>query len=238
MLIIPPYIEAAGVRGMSPTFKTDLMSLNLLADVEISSVDTRTGKSSEQAKLAFSAAVTEWIAWRLDGVVDVSDLLNFAEGLWAAVIDYRYFNEVDHPTPKNKEGGLDHVIFRTWQDANSFIRLCPRGQGRSENCVLLAVLARHVLPKPKQEIFKNWLAVVLERIKTYWAMDLSTKGAEARQGPPVPRAAFDPSLEYTPSMDKKLLGDFVASLDPKTNPYLRSPEEMKKAGFPGTPYKL
>lgn len=237
MLIIPPYIEAAGVRGTSPTFKTDLMSLNLLADVEVPSVDTRTRKSSEQAKLAFSAATTEWVAWRLDGVVDVSDLLNFAEGLWAAVIDYRYFREVEHSAPKSS-GGLDHVIFRTWQDANSFIRLCPRGQGNSKDCVLLAVLARHVLPKSKQEIFKNWLAVVLDRIKTYWAMDLSTKGAEARQGPPVPRVAFDPSLEYMPSMDKKLLGDFLASLDPKTNPYLRSPEEMKKAGFPGTPYKL
>lgn len=133
---------------------------------------------------------------------------------------------------------MEQLLHMTWQTANGLLRLCPEGAGRADHCVRLVVFARHVLPKSRHTVLKDWTAAILERIRTHWPMDPKILDENERQGPPVPRAAFDPSVPYDPTMDEKLLREFLASLDPKENPYLRSPAEMKKAGFPGTPYQL
>jgi len=237
MLTVPAHIDALGVRGAQPDFKSDRTTLGGLADVEVPIVYAAAAGASERAKLAFGAATAEWIAWRLDGAADVGDLLQFLEGLWAAVIDYRYFQEVKHAAPENG-GDLDHLLFKVWQTANALARLCPRGKGKPMDCVALSVLARHVLPRPAQPALKDWLArVTTDLLPAHWPMDEEIKDAAARQGPPVPREAFDPAFAYDPARDRELLDAFLRGLDPAKNPYLRPAAEMKAAGFPGEPYR-
>src|SRR5450432_2962623 len=105
MLQIPSYIESVGVRGSKPEFKASLSIIDELLDTNVPLVDLAMDDAPERAKLAFGAAVTEWIAWRLDGVTDVTDLLNFAEAMWVANIDYRYAHEIPHEPPENTRGG-------------------------------------------------------------------------------------------------------------------------------------
>ena len=57
-------------------------------------------------------------------------------------------------------------------------------------------------------------------------------------GRPLPLEAFDPELDYRPERDAELLDAFLRGLDHTKNPFLRSPEAMKAAGFSGTPYRF
>ncbi len=57
-----------------------------------------------------------------------------------------------------------------------------------------------------------------------------------RPGLFVPREVFEPEFNFEPGETEHLIQEFIKNLD-RENPFLRSPEEMLKLGFKGTPYK-
>ena len=63
-------------------------------------------------------------------------------------------------------------------------------------------------------------------------------GAYPKPGLPVPRELLDPKMTVKPQTVGKLLERYLKGLDYKKNPCLRSPAEMRKAGFKGKPYTL
>jgi hypothetical protein len=111
------------------------------------------------------------------------------------------------------------------------VRLIKKKQFATPECVSLAFLTLHVVPDPKP--FKDWRRFAIGRLATLYPLD-----KENRLGPPVPREALDPELDYKPEMAPQLLSKFLQSLDPSTNPYLRPATEMIADGFDGTPYSL
>ncbi len=54
----------------------------------------------------------------------------------------------------------------------------------------------------------------------------------------MPREALDPDFDFKPEMAPALFGAFLKRLDYKANPFLRTPEEMRKLFFEGVPYEL
>jgi hypothetical protein len=238
MLTMPSYIERLGLRGTKPQFKARPIDITQLFDAEVPMVETRTRKTTERVKLAFGAAAAEWVVWRLDGITDVIDILQFIEAIWAAIIDYRYAREIPHKKPAD-EDPLRYILFVTWRDVNALFLRCQEGDGNPDDCVQLSLLARHVLPKKHHGALKDWLTVILqERVKTLWPMDPDIEDPVIRQGSPVPREVFNPDFDFDPGRSTDLLQAFLEGLDYTANPYLRSPEEMKQLGFPGTPYKV
>jgi hypothetical protein len=235
MLTIPNYIEALEMRDTEPRFKADSATVAKLFDIEVPVVWNWMVEATERAKLGFAAATAEWVAWRLHGTTDVSDLLHFIEALWAAVIDYRYTQEIRHEAPEDKNA-IGIVLFLTWREANAVYRGCQEGRGNANDCVRLSLLARHVLPKKHQDALKKWLTVILrERVAKLYQID---EDPHNPQGFPVPREAFNPNFDFDPNKTNDLLKAFLENVDHTTNPYLRSPEEMKKLHFEGTPYRL
>lgn len=231
MLHIPSYIEAADIRGNKIEFQASLSKIDIMFETEVPLVDDAIDLAPERARLAFGAAVTEWIAWRLDGVTDVTDLLHFAEAMWVANVDYRYAHEIPHAPPANTRGG-EYVAYRAWQDLNALFRLCPKGKGKASSCVELTLLARFVLAKAKQTALQDWIKfAVKERVSKFWQLKSSGDDAEREQGAPIPREAFDPSVKFAPAKAGNYIRDFLSSVDPSANPYLRSPSELKKLGI-------
>jgi hypothetical protein len=90
---------------------------------------------------------------------------------------------------------------------------------------------------PKRDAYKEWRRFVIRRLTKFYPLTEETADEEAL-GPPVPRAALDPSFDYRPELARDLLANFLRSCDPGKNPYLRSPKEMLDAGFEGVPYAL
>ncbi len=108
-----------------------------------------------------------------------------------------------------------------------------------------ANLARNVLPKDKKRLITAWLKKVSPRLKKLYPLigwDRELTGAARRKmlptwhGPPVPREALDPNIDYTHDMADDCLARFLEGLDHKNNPFLHSPKHMIDAGFEGTPY--
>ena len=190
----------------------------------------------DRAKVAFSAGLSEWIAFRLSAHTDVSDTLCLIESLWAAAIDYRYARDIepdeDYSTPAL--AALSHVK----EDATATLRLCRDNRGSSIGAEGLAVLARHVTPKAKARKLNAWLTMLLGRLEEHYPLLDKKDRSSARMGPIVPREVIDPDREFDPSEATHLVQTFVRGLDPGKNRYLHSAQEMKELGFEGSPYFL
>jgi hypothetical protein len=237
MLHIPSYIEAAGVRGSKIEFQASLSTIDIMYETSVPLVDRALDQAPQRARLAFAAAVSEWIAWRLDGVSDVTDLLHFAEAMWVANVDYRYAKEISHDPPANTRGG-EYVAYRTWEKLNALFLLCPKGKGKSRACVQLTLLARFVLPKSKHAALQGWIKFAIgERVSKFWQLKSSSDESKREQGSPLPREAFDPAVKFVPAKANDYLREFLASVDPGANPYLRKPAELKKLGI-SKPYTI
>jgi hypothetical protein len=54
----------------------------------------------------------------------------------------------------------------------------------------------------------------------------------------VPKEFFQSDFAWRDGIAQESLDHFVKTLEPGTNPYLRSPDDMRAAGFTGLPYGL
>jgi hypothetical protein len=80
--------------------------------------------------------------------------------------------------------------------------------------------------------FAPWLSESLRRCDEH----CHDTGVPIEQQPPVPKEFFEPDFVWHDGIAKESLARFVRTLDPDSNPYLRSPEDMLAAGFKGLPY--
>lgn len=232
------YIEALNICGLPVDFEGDMPTLDLLFDQNVSIVDDWMDDATERSKIAFAAAVVEWIAWRLDGLVGDDALHELARALWAAMVDIRYWKGVHREQP-NPGGPLDWISYATWQEAEALMRLSREGKGSPENVVDLVLLARHVLPKSARSTFKQWLLVVLDkRIGVHWQLDGDPRSRAARLGALVSREALDPTRPLDEAAMPAQVKALLRKVDWRQNRYLRSPEELRALGYVGTPYAL
>lgn len=62
--------------------------------------------------------------------------------------------------------------------------------------------------------------------------------ASRHRGNALPPEVLDPGIDIDPARCWPLVERFLSQLDWTRNPFLRSPQEMRKIGFTGTPYTL
>jgi hypothetical protein len=152
--------------------------------------------------------------------------------LWAGVIDQRYATGWEWPEGHDLSGPVDAALTETNGLLAEIFRLfCIQENGITVQAVYLSFLARHVIPT--KAVFDSWLKLVLERLTGHYPR---LEGEEI--GSPPPRESLDPGFDFRPDMDQQLLGRFLRGLDYTQNPYLRSPEQMLRLGFEGTPYTI
>lgn len=101
------------------------------------------------------------------------------------------------------------------------------------------MLAHRAAPHTKG--FDAWVSHIIRRTASVFprsaSYDETTEVYDASHEKPVPRQFFDLSFQYSDAAVDDALRDFLKSLNPGANLYLRTPHEMRAAGFPGTPYQ-
>jgi hypothetical protein len=188
---------------------------------------------SRSATLAIGIAFTEWTVWRLRPYSDFEAPLHVVEAAWAATIDIRYYKIPTIAQFQERKGPIDGVLRAAKDLIEQLLRAfnTPSKQNVPGETVYPYFLARHVMPDKKP--FDAWLKATLQRSQHLYPFN-----EHDITGPPVPRQAMDPTLNFTTEQTPQLLADYLQNLDPTTNPYLRTPDELLATGFNGTPYRL
>lgn len=191
----------------------------------------RIAKISDRGQLVLSCGFAEWIGWRLKKFSDDPMLFNKIEAVYTGIIDWRYLSTRKLPNRQDWKGPSRGPLWAAAELLNRLIDLTKRKQFASPESVCISFLVLHIIPDPKP--FKDWRRFAIQRLSTLYPLDM-----ENVLGLPVPRESLDPDLNYKPGQESELLGNFLSNLDPTTNPFLCTSEEMFEAGFEGTPYMI
>jgi hypothetical protein len=221
----PAYVKAAGVMGAPAKYEWNSDLAMDLDDVENDRLYDAINETSFRAKMAIAAALTEWIAWRLHGHVDITEALQRVEAAWASVIDPKYTKSLDFQgsadddTERVKgplEAALSHLGDAHEEYVHGSIYL-------AEPVMKLAMLARHLAPDKKR--FDAWLSETLRRTaKTFprgVQYDEDSERYDASAETPVARDFFEPGSKYSDAANQKAIRQFLENAQAKKNPYLR-----------------
>lgn len=243
---IPAYIESSKIVGSPIDYKWDAEIAADLMECENKKLQTAVEKSTFKAGFAIGIAITEWIIWRFEGHAELGDAHNRIEAAWAGVIDPAYVNSLEKELPEDEDiddkeivgAPLVATLYKLGEIFSDYTTL---NETAPERIVTQAMLARQLIPAKKA--FEQWLSASLRRAAEVFPMELShynsdTEEYDATYEKPVPRGFFELNSVWTDNASKKALNEFLKSLNPKQNPYLRSAAEMKSSGFKGTPYAL
>ena len=196
-----------------------------------------------RAKLAVAIGMYEWIIFRFRGLIDDPLPFDLAEGAWCANVDRAYMEYLE----LTRRDWLGPVRGPIWCAATWLLPAIYFSDDEPEEwksgVEYLSRLALHVVPEPV--LFEQWLNVTLERLVSFYSLPPPDRfeaffgeREEERRGPLVAREALDPAFGYRPEQAEPLVAAFLASVDYNTNRLLRSPAEMVKCDFTGTPYRL
>lgn len=196
-----------------------------------------------KGRAALGLACIEWVAWRLQGLTDIDDLLARLEAAWASTAAVPYagdldYNSVsnDHGNPGDPDGPRQDALLRI-QDLHFVFK-----KGRQQMVMAAgkcAVLANHVLPRDCG--FEPWLQRVLPALAAIAPagppLDRKIKVVDHSAEAPVPRAWFEsPTVPADPVAGRAAWDAFLRGLDPAANPYLVPAATLRAEGFPGEPY--
>ncbi len=123
---------------------------------------------------------------------------------------------------------------------------------RSESTATLISVTKQTMPEKQKKTFLSWVDFAVKTaakldpaprksrpdVDDFDSEEEFLKALRPYFGKALPREAFDPDSGYKPGQREECLARFLAGLDWKANPFLRSPDEMKRLGFKGTPYKI
>lgn len=207
-------------------------------------------KTSYKAQMAIGTALAEWLLWRFEDMADLTLGRHAVEACWATVIDLHYAKPLGFE-PKNVpklssladvDGPLRIGLSVLREMRGRYLKGKP---SLAASVMKLALLDQHVIPARKE--FEAWLTSTLERTAKAMPGGPPPAAADAdedpaydpRAGTPIAREFFfDPEWKLTKEANQAALSAFLASLDPATNPFLRTPEELRAEGFTGEPYRL
>jgi len=191
-----------------------------------------------KAKMSLGVAVAEWIVWRFTGHADLTDAINRIEAAWASAVNPVYARDLSARMPHHDdpiEGALEMALAVLGQ---TNARYRKGSIYLAEPVVKLATLAVHIMPD--KDVFQDWLSSAVRALAQAFPRatdyDRASGVYDASHEKPVPQEFFDPSFRYDDNAAAAAIRQFLQSLDPQRNPYLRSADEMRAAGFTGTPY--
>ncbi len=238
-----PSLKAANVQDRVVRYAWD--DWKSIAVIEEPSEDfvTRLERLSQRAVLAFECGTAEWIVYRFGALDNDSAPWQFLEGAWAMTINSRYCGYGKGPGWQSyAENGWDGPIRRPIKNALDGLETDIR-QLTSEyhtdpsfGAAVTAALASYIMTDPKP--YLTWSDQVLRRFESLYLRDPTDQ-----LGDPIPRQALDPNPEFEVPKSERLLNEFLAGLDFRTNPFLSTPDGMLKhfdgeADFIGTPYRF
>jgi len=239
---IPHYITNQGQPSPVLDYVWDSTRGSLDFQYDAENLIDKMESATIRAKISLCIGVYEWVIWRYHRLSDDLRPFQIAEAAWCGNIKSAYIvaYELDH----DEFCPVSGILFDAMVSIGTVLNYTaedPR-EWRNELAYLVA-MAMHVLPDTKP--FENWLETITDRLLILYPApiddpyeDIFNDHEEERRGPIVAREALDPSFDYHPEQAPMLLEQFLRGVDYTKNPFLRSPEELIKAGFCGTPYTI
>jgi hypothetical protein len=232
---IPSYIQEAGIVDTPLTGEwNDDQHPNDWA-VEAPALQERISKICDRGIVALCAGIAEWAAWRLSPHTDDRMLFQYIEAVRAGIVDWSYLDPERSPMLtidlKDWTGPVRRSLAVATLRLGKAVDQSIREEDVTSEPVFEANLVERIIPD--RAPFRKWRDAAIVRLKEFDPM-----GPEPRTGRPVPREVLDPNNKVKAEDGDKILDQYLKGLDYTSNPYLRSPDEMRKAGFKGTPYKL
>lgn len=187
---------------------------------------------SVRAAYGLGVACSEWVAARVTGHVDTADALLRIEAAWAASVDRRYANLPEPPpSPPSAPKHFVSPLRLSMILLSTAVELYQGpGEGVRSNTQGLAMLVEHIAGR--HPAFAAWLTESFRRAHQHFP----SSDVEVEQQPAVPKEFYEPDFVWRDGIAQESWDRFLKTLDPSRNPYLRSADEMRAAGFPGLPY--
>jgi hypothetical protein len=252
---IPSYIEKAGIVGVPLDFVWHGAQAHIGPVETVNKMFNLIGYKTTCGMLTQAAGIISWGAWRLQGHTNVTVLLQMVEASFAFQVHPHYVDPDGAPTRKPRdqppaESAAAKLQVLLWEGLDAE-RYWQSYYQPHDSAFHSAYLVRHIMPKNKQKVFSKWLEGMLARIKQVAPKpdELPVEDEEALSpeeraayyarhwGQALPPQVLDLEFDYQPGKRDELVDRFLRALDWKANPFLRSPDEMKKLGFQGTPYQ-
>ena len=254
MRVPPSYIANSGVLDAPPKFPWEGKGMHY-GPSQGTKLHASLGKLTTRGISTVAALTLEWVLWRFHTAIDLERFLHYVDSTLAWEIDLRYRDpsslkgSIPKDTPTNQ--ALGDAVWMVRQVTDDDYWEYPTVD--TPTTATLVSITKQVLPAKPKAAFLAWLdgavstAAKLDpgpRKSRPVIGDFGGDRDELRAalrpyfGQPLPREALDPEAGYKPVQRDELLSRLLAGLDLKKNPFLRSPDDMKKLGFTGTPYKL
>lgn len=232
---LPAYLTALNLSALPVDYPWDNTISNRFwasNDEDNPQLARALGLINVRASWALGVACSEWVAARVDGHVDTVDALLRIEAAWAAAADRRYAN-LPRPAPNPPSApiefaGPQRLAMRFLTNGLELYQ--GAGKGVRSGTQALAMLVEYIAGR--QPAFSPWLTESLRRAHLHFPQ----VDVPVEQEPAVPKELYEPAFVWRDGIAQVSLDRFVSTLDPSRNPYLRSPDEMRAAGFPGLPY--
>lgn len=201
--------------------------------------------SSYRLKMALGSLLAELIVRRLSPFCDTKDAIDRVNASWTAVVDTRYITtlEIDYAKGagyNNREPVLGVLL--NCLLLLEYLYLCSKQSDIyiASNVCKLAWLAKHIAINKKE--FESWLSQTLARSAKVFPRnaeyDQETEEYDYSHEIPVSPFFFSPDQDFQPDTNAEQINNFLSSLNPDKNAYLKSPEDMLSEGFMGTPYQF
>jgi hypothetical protein len=254
MLKPPGYIQESGLLEAPPEFSWKGKGQHF-GPSEGTKVHAELKKLATCGIVTLTALTAEWLMYRLRASIDLERSLHYVDATLAWELDRRYRNEIplQDGKPSNKpahQALADAVwLLRFVADDDYHVK---RPDSNVNHAASVVNITKHVLPTRPKKAFTEWFQWAAARaakldplpkgkkpVYTQFADNEEFyKAVRHYFGNPLPREALDPQSGFAPEERRARLSALLGRLDYRKNPFLRSPQEMQKLGFVGTPYEL
>lgn len=211
---------------------------------------------TSSALLALTAGSMLWAHERLRKQADTGTLLALSEAIFCYQVSPLYLNPIEKyrfiPTTDGMalpEGAAAIYPWIFFQKFFTFPKLWPIYPTIIDTAQAI-YLTRYIMPERSRE-YRKWveaatrkLALVahlpdprLEPIPPGSPPEVFEAESKRVIGRPLSPWALNPDETFEAARNSDEIGQLLASADPSKNPFLRSPEELRSAGFAGPPYR-
>lgn len=186
----------------------------------------RFSRLTGRANIALALAVCEWIAARLRPLSGDTDLDDYLESGWAALIDVNYSQGVELPFEEWAGPVLAPQLIAIGIINDAFFESDDDPEMEWRSCYAIN-LARYVLPPDTR--FEDWLERSVQRLEQFhsWHAEGDIEedifAPEVYQGGPVGRELFDHTKDYNSQDAARQLNSLMYRMNPE-NEYLYLPD--------------
>jgi len=192
----------------------------------------------DAAVCGLTIAIVEWPIFRLMPFDSDPTPQQAVEAAWCANIDRHYCEGLEFNRDEWR-GPVRGPLLSCMNMMHEALFESMEAGTRPLHCPSIASgLIEHTCGE-SYPAFLAWREQIIERLShSYQAPDpLQDLYGEAESTMVVPPQAFDPQVNFDMALAPRLADEFLRNVDYDANPLLLTPDEMRRDGFEGVPYR-